>query len=488
VPEGQSTGSATSPSRRQRLFDGLLALGVFAAWELRFGPWGARFDADVAVHGAMVLRPVDVHFVYYWSQTRLGSLVPAVGKVLRFISNLPTVEAVQLAVYLCSALAIWLMLGTVRSAWGKLLIAAFSAFPSFRMTENLVCPSEPLPGLLLFGACQVRLFQGLIRAPTRGRALAFGCASAGFLWAGEPALFVFAGEIIALAIARARSWLPFLGWVVAGALPFAILIAIGKLAPLPIAASPLFHWQHLPGASDSILRLGDQLATLWPALGWGTYLVLVALAAVGAAAQLRARQANQLPTLFATLAPLPLISAWGVAVTKWYALNDRHPRYLTLAVVLAVWALALGVDVLLRRSGVIHWAVATLTALLTVGTAIADPRGNDAALGGIPRWRSTVAWAEQSGCQGVIADYWRSYPFFTLSEGRIPATPHQGQYFRSQELADETMRAPLLCAVPWWDGPCKLELEQFGVRRRLRDEVDGNPGGEVERFCRYDPE
>jgi hypothetical protein len=487
IIEPQAFGSSRSARLRQRLLDGLLVLSVFAAWEARFGPWGPRMDSDVAVHGAMVLRPIDVHFIYYWSQDRLGSLVPAIGKVLRLVSGLPAAEAVQLAVYLCSGAALWIMLGTVRSLPGKLLLAAFCAFPSFRMTENLVSPSEPLPGLMLFGAWQIGLFLELVHAPSRRYALAFGCASAGFLWAGEPALFVFAGELIALGFSRERGWLRQAGWVLVGALPFAGLIVVGKLAPLPTPAGRMFHWQHLPGAWDSIRHLGEPLATLWPVLGAGTYLVLLGLAAAGAVALVRDRRARSGPTLFATLAPIGLISAWGVAVTKWYAVGDRHPRYLTFAVILAVWALALATDLLLRRSLPVRRLAATLAVLLIAGTVVVNPRRNDIALSSVAGWRTTVAWAEQIGCQGVVADYFESYPFFTLSEGRIPATPREGQYVRSRELADEAIHAPLLCVVPWEKGPCDPELKQFGVRRRLHDAIEATTPGEVQRFCRYDP-
>jgi hypothetical protein len=68
----------------------------------------------------------------------------------------------------------------------------------------------------------------------------------------------------------------------------------------------------------------------------------------------------------------------------------------------------------------------------------------------------------------------------------VLATPHEGEYIRSRALADETARVPVLCVVPWWDGACKPELDQFGVHRVWRDEIGGDPSGEPVRLCRYD--
>ncbi len=470
--------------------DAVLALAALGAWELRFGSLGPEFDADLAVPGAMVLRPIDLHFVYFWGQSRLGSLIPALGKALRFLLGLPAAQAAQLAVYLCSALALWLMLGLVRGLAGKLVLATFCAFPAFNLAGSLLS-GQPLPGMLLFGAGQLRLFLAWQQEPTRGRSLWLGLLSGALAWAGEPGLFLVVGEALAIAVQsprpkRLRALGRMAGWIAAGAVPFVLLIAVAKRL---IPSAGIFHVEHLGVALTSLLHLGDQLSTLWPALGVLTYPLLVGLAMVGAAELVRAHREGTSPTPLAIVALVPLMSAWGVASSRWFVQGDRSPRYLTLSVVLAAWAVALVTDELIERwPSRRRWVGLGVVAALVTGDVVIDSRHNDAGLPGIALWQSMTGWMEGSGCQGAIGGYWLSYQFFTLSDGRLLATPYDGQYVRNRELADEPMRVPVLCALPWWTGPCWPELEQFGVRRRLRDEVEETILGKPQRLCRYDPE
>jgi hypothetical protein len=193
----------------------------------------------------------------------------------------------------------------------------------------------------------------------------------------------------------------------------------------------------------------------------------------------------------------PLIGFVGIAASRWFELNDRAPRYLAYPTLLTLLSLAVLVDDLVaaQQPRWMYWfniAVALGVALLW---SAANLRAGDASGAAGARWLARTRWIESVGCQSVIAGYWDSYPYFTLSEGRVLATPCETDYVRSLRLARAAARSPLVCVLPWWPpgDPCPQTLEQFGTSLHFQDELIGHvsigpqPDEQPLRVCRYLP-
>ena len=178
-------------------------------------------------------------------------------------------------------------------------------------------------------------------------------------------------------------------------------------------------------------------------------------------------------------------------------MNERAPRYLAYPTLLALVSLALVIDALAaadlprwvsRVSAAAALVVAILSSVVVLRAGVAN-----AAAG--PRWVARTRWIENANCRSVIAGYWNSYPYFTLSEGRVLATPCERDYVRNPTLALEAVRAPLVCVLPWWNAgdPCPQTLQQFGTALNFKDELIGHvsvglqPDEQPLRVCRYVP-
>jgi len=152
-------------ARRSALVDLALAGTALSVWEIRFGSLGPYFNADAAVHGAMVLRPIDSSFIYYWGQGRLGSVVPAMGKLFHLLPGVGAAEAAQFAAYLCSALALLLALGLLRTLPAKVLLFALCAFPPTELAGAFLTAGQPACGLFVFSLLEIRALLRMLGAP-----------------------------------------------------------------------------------------------------------------------------------------------------------------------------------------------------------------------------------------------------------------------------------------------------------------------------------
>jgi len=483
-----------SPSWQKRLVDAGLSLGALLAWELRFGALGPDFNTDVAVHGAMILRPVDGSFIYYWGQGRLGSVVPAIGKLVAALSGMGADESAQLAVYLCNAGALFIALGMLRRLGPKLLFFAICAFPSTILAESVLTAGQHAPGLFLLSLVEVRTLLALLAAANPLRAVGLGLSAGGVIWAGEPGLFLLLGQVPVLVrfVRRLPSpdRLVILGLALLGGIVPLLLILRGKqLGP----ESATFHHLLQPRElAHNLAHLDASLRPLFPLLG-GVGLLLMAVAA--AAGWVWAfRQGELSPILAVCLAPV--LGLLGVAATRYFEVNDHAPRYLVSSVLLTWLTLALLLDVALEATAPKWWQRLALAAVVVLAVVVAGEgrRANDRLKDSGVRWRERTQWVESIGCRSVIGSYWNSYPYFTMSDGRVLATPREGDFVRQETLALESVRSSLVCAIPWWkDATCPATLEQFGQRLSLQDELVGplvaasHPGESPLRVCRYTP-
>jgi hypothetical protein len=459
---------------------GLSALALLA-WEVRFGALGPDFNSDVAIHGAMILRPVDQSFVYYWGQGRLGSVVPLVGKLLHALLPLGAAECAQLAVYLCCALALLLALGMLRGLAPKVLLFAFFAFPSTILAESVLTPGQHATGLLLLSVIEVRVLLRFLRAPGTMSVGVFGLAAGLMIWAAESGVFVLLAQVPILIVAGRRlsrdRRLQFAGAAVLGVIPPAMLVLYGKqLGP---RSAEYHHLLHAREVARNLAHLAVSLRPLVPALG-GVALML--LAVIAAAAAIRSlRQLNRTePEPLAAIGLAPLCGYIGVAASRYFELNDHAPRYLSCFAVLGWLSLTILLDTFLERAttgSTSPWRVRLIRAgalPLSVWLAVTGFRSDDRFRPAGPRWREREAWIEHIGCPAVVGSYWNSYPYFTLSDGRVLATPHEGDFVRQPALAEEALAAPLVCVIPWWgEGACPATLSQFGHELVIQDELTG---------------
>ncbi len=477
----------------------LLTLGAEGAWAFRFGRLGPTFNTDVAVHGAMVLRPIDAHFLYYWGQTRLGSVVPAIGKLVHAAFGTGGAESAQLAVYLCDGLALLLALRLLRTWPAKILFFVLVAFPADGMARAMLAPGQPLPGLFLFAMLEIRALTALIESPSARRAAIWGLSCGALIWAGDPGLALLGAQIPVLLVALRRRPARSVSAVVAGtvlgiAVPAALIVG----ARLAGHESPLYRRFLHPGEIlRSLANLGPSLRPLEPALGALVLPLVAAGLAVAAVLTVRrwAREGGA-PAPLALVGIAPAVGLIVIACSRWFEVNGREPRYLSFPTLLALLSLSLFLDeqgeknqrwaTILAAVGALGLAV--LFAAVNLRTVDSDKDAGD-------RWRARTRWIENVGCSSVVGGYWDSYPYFTLSEGRLPATPREGDFVREPSLAQAAVRAPVVCAIPWWDADtdCPATLEQFGARLRFQDELIGHVsvGAHLEeaplRVCRYVP-
>jgi hypothetical protein len=478
-----------------------LTLGAGVAWELRFGSLGPDYNSDAAVHGAMILRPVNAHFIYYWGQTRLGSIVPAIGKVLHALLRLGAAESAQLAVYVCVGLALFLALGLLRSLPSKLLFLAICAFPPNGLARAMLTSGQHLPGVFLFALLEIRALLWMLAMPMPLRAGAWGLAVGGLLWAGDLGVFLLLAQLPLLVIAALRTPARTLARLAAGsalglALPATLIVARRWRMP----ESPIYRrFLHSGEVWHSLANLDPSLRPLAPLLGApGVLLIAVIAAGIAAAEVLRLRRVGGPPPPLTAVGIASLLGLVTVAASCWFELNARDPRYLSSPTLLTMLSLALLLDAA-PASALGGWAprIASVVSLCLAGTfTVVGLRAMDTHKDNGDRWRARTRWVESVGCRSVIGGYWDSYPYFALSEGRVLATPHEGEWVRERSIALAAARAPLVCAIPWWgeDAPCPAMLEQFGAHLRFQDELIGHvslaahPDEPPLRVCRYVPE
>jgi hypothetical protein len=453
---------------------------------MRFGALGPDFNSDVAIHGAMILRPVDQSFIYYWGQGRLGSVVPLVGKLLHTLLPLGAAECAQLAVYLCCALALLLALGMLRGLAPKLLLFAFFAFPSTILAESVLTPGQHATGLLLLSVIEIRVLLHVLQAPGMPWAGAFGLAAGLLIWAAEPGVFVLVAQVpIVIGWGRRLSRdrrLRLAGAAVLGVIPPALLVFYGKqLGP---RSAEYHHLLHAREVARNLANLAVSLRPLVPTIGGVALMLLAVLAAAAAIRSLRQPSHDGAPEPLAAIGLVPLCGFIGVAASRYFELNDHAPRYLSAFVVLCWLSVTILLDPFLleRATGNVPAWRARLPRLLvdagvlvvSVWLAVSGFRGDDRFRPAGPRWREREAWIEHIGCPAVVGSYWNSYPYFTLSEGRVLATPYEGDFVRQPALAHETVAAPLVCVIPWWgDGACPSTLTQFGQKLDIQRELVG---------------
>ncbi|MHB8419046.1 MAG: hypothetical protein ACYDCL_13290 [Myxococcales bacterium] len=493
--------------RSSRAFDWALAALVLAIWYHRFGSLGPFYNSDAAVTGAMALRPFSRETFYFWGGQRQGSFVPWVASLLVLGLHLDAAVAGQLVGCLCSAAALGLFLSFLRWWPWKLALAAFFAFPQYRMAEMLCGQGSMMPATLLFLALELWSFERAYREPSPGRAAGTSLLLGLALWSGENVLPLVPLQLAAVALRRGsppwKQRARTVGAAVLGFAPPAALIAIGKHTGkvLPEYLRTVTRheaWENLVHLDWQLTKLlGTLSASETKALGVGLALAATAVLALGAR-----RTAPRSPAL-AWAAPLAAAMTVETCFSYWYVFGGSRACYFTLPVALLVVAAAWSLDELTSlgagaaRFGARAFAVPAACWLCV--SFYRQGRKGDQDIELVrqgPAWRERAAAAEKLGCKGLVGNYWDSYTYFTLSQGRIVAGAKEGDA-RVEWLTREALRQPLVCAVPWWSTPgCPPTLRQYGQELDLVDERFPPPGtadpGQFSmihklRFCAYRP-
>jgi hypothetical protein len=478
-----------------RFGDLLLDAAVVACWWIRFGPLGPSFGADTAVIGAMALRPFTREGLYFWGQDRLGALDPLLARWPIHAFGSDAAATAQVIAYAGAALMAWALIRLLRTWEWKLALACVLAFPSMDLAWWMVDPSQPGPIGGLLAALQLLAFLRALERPTR-RTVATAAFLAGLtLWAAENCLLLLPSEMAVTWVhvhraskARSPALRPLVLAALAGLIPPLALVALGKHFSYRVADS--YFLRHLDEGLRTFLGLRGQLTALAPLLRTTLYPISIALAVGATVALWRwARSARERPPTWAMLGWAPLLCFLVTSEADWFRANYYSPRYLAFGVLLAVVASCLFLETLsLRGQPVTVRTLGTLGAVaLGLGSvAAAIPSAFARAPSG-SHWRAKTVLALEAGCRGLVADYWESYPYLTLSQGVILATPHEKAYVRSKPLADDAVRQSAVCVVPW-DAPldqCPPELTQFGALLTLRDRFEGKADEERVVYCRY---
>lgn len=473
--------------------DALLSGAVGGFWWVWFGSTGPHYEADNAVQGAMTLRPLDSHSFYFWGQDRLGTFAALLARPL-VAFHMDAASATQVATLFCSAVGLFFLLGLLEGWPAKVALAAFFAFPAGPMAANL-CDPEVLPAFLLFAGAELRAFLWAVERPTFWRVAATSACAGLLLWIGEFGLFLLVPQVLWMAAARplrSLRWRPVTLAALVGALPGGLLIAFAKLHSPQVEGygrlSPLRE------AFDYFFHMHKQFAELatWPSASLD-YVGLFVLFAFGLALLWTNRERPRSRNLdaLALVGPVPLIACAGTVSTYWYAANQQASRYLAFPILMLVVAGLLLLDALWdkRQTGWDRgrrWACATLGIALAMGFWFRNAPDNRAMASEGDHWRVKLRTLEELGCHGVVAGYWNSYPFYTLSQGKLPATPEAKDFVRNGSLAHEAVAADVVCLIPWLalGDQCPANIEQFGRKLALDRDVRLTVDHEFLHVCR----
>ncbi len=508
------SGPAARDDRARVILNAVLALLVCLIWWLRYGQMGPYYDADGALAGAMALRPWGGEFIYQWGGTHIGSIVPLLAIPLVRL-GVDAHVASQISVYLVAGTGIGLLLAHFRRWPFAICFAALLAFPSAGIADTLCQTWCHIPGALLFFGLELLFWRRAALRPTPVNAGLTALMAVLTVWAADNAIIFYApqGLLLLGALWRQRHS-PRLRGIVLGALvgaaPAVLLIAAGKR--LGQAKANYYTLNGVAGVIKGLSCMGRAGFSLIPQIPFELFRAsLVALFALSMVLIWRERsRALSSVSPLALIGTAPLLGLVATCFSAWYT-DSCSPRYIGLWVVMGELALCLFADQAQlwmearwpARRGMVMAGFAAVAALIAVGSGWVNCGHNHDfvdwpyAIGGGGgelgperglHWREKVAAALRQGCQGMVAPYWDSYPYFELSNGKILGTDREGDFIQVREpsLGVDAVHTQAVCVVPWWGGlRCPADLLEFGVTLTdpvlVQDQANGHPIA----YCKY---
>jgi hypothetical protein len=429
-------------------FIACLALAAVVAGVVAIGRLAQLPDSDSLLFSIISLQHPTP---YYWAQNRVGGLLPILFSPVRNIDTNFMLQTFCRA--LAAALTPAFLIVVLRPRMPLLLSFAASLGLLFLVMRDAALRSYWLDGSpyglsLLF--CTVAAWLVLARPPSSWRAAAALIAMAVASWVSI-GIVVVAAPLFGILAAWRRSWS--YAFLCAGSVGcFALETMHARRYGLTIyhtmVVSPYEQAAGLLGAlQNSVSPAGLAIAAL------------ILLALLSAASRPRRAGAATLGLLLAAC----LVSVLVTAATTWFAINEHHPRYLSLPVTLAVGGLGIWIVQLLHAAlGVRMRAVLTPAVTLAMVAACIHAMLPQGPLMLVPPAAEALAErAVRADVRLIAGDYWTAWPAVFAAIRQRKSEDTYGLTSRGEVMLD-AVRASLahdprvLCVDPAPDSCVRL--------------------------------
>ncbi len=426
-----------------RVFLLLNILGIVWFWGL-MPPWQGWIESDNAIPYLMSHEPWHLQDFYYWGQMRFGSLFVSVWKLFgRPFFPGPQAFYFAHSLLFFNAVGFWLL--CFRHVWARTAFVALVLPLSISRSTLFLLPGQPYGMLFLLQG----IFFWVVLHGNRQRSLALGLLSGLAYWQhelagmGMVALSLYFMWFDAAPRLWRRFWWGFLSW-----------LAFSEVARQWSKQWPVVHHYSLNQWPAFVENLGFFLVQGLPLFSapssallawWG----FVGLWLMSSARWLWGVGESRAERLLRALPPVLFFWTAVVLDSRWYSLNARHPRYLTLVWPLVLFWLVLRADRAQARSGLAIAARGVVVGLVVL--FYSAPVGLDLLSSSQKPLREAVYHRNlgqlealaRDGCQSYVGPYWEATQLMVLSEGTLKVG--SPDYTRNPVLLAQSIAAPHAC-------------------------------------------
>jgi len=459
--------------------------GIFLIILLSFFTFSENYfpllNSDMAVNILMTPAFSLPHDIYFWGQDRAGNLIPLIAHVVYIVTGWQPVVIVSIVHYLILAAGFWALSYFVRTAYGRIILALVWFFPPWHFIEFL---------LILYGvqaSCAILALNFLTRS--FGARMQWKC----ILWLSLSCLmFILAvwvsdmilADILALVIlgvlyfrAAGRDPQKLLSWrsmrvpaffVMLWAIAGVLLLHYARIMSTPVQtyhegflAAPSAIFKGLNIVVDSMISVFtfSSKNNIESVFAWSLMAALLFLLITGRRTIKTGLKITENPWFYFFLIEA-LITVSAVLLSRWVASNGTGRRYFTTFYISSWICLILWLENLPKTRWKHHlqivFALVVITGSLSGSSGFYYP--------GIKPSRIRVLSALKSmGNIGIIAEYWNSYLAASPDPIHIKATPHDKDYVRNPDLAEEVLNQPKIYLIKdGWLETFPDTIVQFG--------------------------
>lgn len=447
------------------------------------------FDSDQAVH---VLMAFDLRLpedLYYWGQSRLGSLLPIVSHWLLSVSSLTPIEAVSYAQYGFLLVGFLCFVSLFKKSVSKLTFALVWFLPPAPFMKLVEVAHPYAPQLALFGialVCTNTLATTAEAQRIKKLLLSLGILSslALSMWVSDLSIVpvLLAGvTFIHSFLKRDRKersnsafyW--FYGSLFAVLIFWIIFLAYAKLNAAGDANYGVLAINGIENITQIVQSIVTAVSGTFLFQKGHPFLSLYAIAAFSLIIlltryYLQIRQEHQL-TFNMRWIPFLGISSIGtfivILLSRWTYIQEAPPRYF-IVIYIFCWVSALLVFENLDRIPLIRKVTLRRIGALLVLTALLGSLSLPSYVFAFNKPQSRLSMLQPLatlGEVGFIGDYWASYLLCIVAPDRLSCTPHEQDFARCSRCVEKVFKAPVIYLVDrdWLDS-FPDEIEQFGRR------------------------
>jgi hypothetical protein len=475
----------------------IIFLGSFRAFALYLTP---IFNSDQAIH---VLMAEDLRLpddLYYWGQTRLGSLLPILAHAVMRVLPIEPIVAISWLQYLC---LFFTFLGFASFLKHRLaqIILAFTCFLPVSLFLDVVQAAYPCAPqfALISGACVITEELRQHRQQNMWRSASSVVISSGLLmlslWVSEQSivLVLLMGRLIWQSCryydtektpSGQAIHQPLFGLTILLGLA---LIICGKV--FATSSYGIFGINDLSKTLNALTTISSSIfnaATFrinQPLLSWYTILsgcimlgtiVLTFRSDRTSAAQLNPGLDYSFP--WAKIFCVNAVMSLGLLLnSEWVYINNLNPRYFS-GIYFSTWlATLLWLDRLPTKHNHQLKQVQTLTLSLLLCTALIGSFSLPAHVfsrSQPPAQFQRLYPFRQLAPAGIIGDYWTAYEICAVDPKNLHCTAHDRDFVRSRRSIPKVMTAPTIYLVKeGWLNTFPAEITQFGQRLQQQGEA-----------------